>query len=110
LSRIDRQKKIRGTVIIATLQGGVAELSQPDTLEIPDFPPDPEAGSRAEILSAFAQSLKKAKDVVASTDDDRALAEFTVTKNGKTLAAYLRELDVKMPSMYGPSRDTNPFA
>jgi uncharacterized damage-inducible protein DinB len=119
---------------IATLQGGVAELSQPDSVEIPDFPPDPEAGSRAEILSAFAQSLKKAKDVVASTDDARALAEFTVTKNGKTLmtvprigfwrsillnhnyhhrgqlTAYLRELDVKMPSIYGPSGDTNPFA
>jgi uncharacterized damage-inducible protein DinB len=119
---------------IATLQGGVAELSQPDTVEMPDFPPDPEAASRAEILAAFAESLKKAKDVVASTDDARALAEFTITKKGKTLmavsrigfwrsillnhnyhhrgqlAAYLRELDVKLPSIYGPSADTNPFA
>jgi uncharacterized damage-inducible protein DinB len=119
---------------IATLQGGVAELSQPDTVEIPDFASDPEATSRAEILAVFAESLKKAKDVVASTDDARALTEFTITKNGKTLmavprigfwrsillnhkyhhrgqlAAYLRELDVELPSIYGPSADTNPFA
>jgi uncharacterized damage-inducible protein DinB len=119
---------------IATLQGGVAELSQPEIREIPNFPPDPQAGSRSEILAAFAESLKKAKAVVASTDDARALANFTATKQGKTLmkvpriffwrsillnhnyhhrgqlAAYLRELDVKMPSIYGPSADTNPFA
>jgi uncharacterized damage-inducible protein DinB len=119
---------------VATLQGNVAELSQPDTVEIPDFPPDPEAASRAEILAAFAESLKNAKDVVASTDDARALADFKVAKHGKTLmtvprigfwrsillnhnyhhrgqlTAYLRELDVKLPSIYGPSADINPFA
>lgn len=119
---------------IATLQGGVAELVQPDTIEVPNFPPDPEASSRAEVLEAFAESLKKAKDIVASTDDARALAEYTVTKDGKTvmamprigfwraillnhnyhhrgqLSAYLRELDVELPSIYGPSADTNPFA
>jgi uncharacterized damage-inducible protein DinB len=118
---------------IATLQGGVAELAQADTIEIPNFPPDPEATSRAEIMAAFADSLKKAKDIVASTDDTRALAEYTVTKDGKTvmavprigfwraillnhnyhhrgqLSAYLRELDVPLPSIYGPSADTNPF-
>jgi uncharacterized damage-inducible protein DinB len=84
-------------------------------------------------MAAFADSLKKAKDIVASTDDTRALAEYTVTKDGKTvmavprigfwraillnhnyhhrgqLSAYLRELDVPLPSIYGPSADTNPF-
>ncbi len=118
---------------IAQLQGGVAELAQPDTVEIPDFPPDPEATSRAQILETFAESLKKAKDIVASTDDARALAEWKLTKEGKTLMAlprmgfwraillnhnyhhrgqlstYLRELDVPLPSIYGPSADTNPF-
>lgn len=119
---------------IATLQGGVAELSQPDTVEIPNFPPDPEATSRAQILEAFAESLKKAKGIVASTDDARAMAEWKLTREGETLmavprigfwrsillnhnyhhrgqlSAYLRELDVKLPSIYGPSADTNPFA
>lgn len=119
---------------IATLQGGVAELVQSDTVEIPNFAPDPEATSRTQILEAFAESLEKAKDIVASTDDARVMAEFTITKDGKVvmalprvafwrsillnhnyhhrgqLSAYLRELDVELPSIYGPSADTNPFA
>jgi uncharacterized damage-inducible protein DinB len=118
---------------VATLQAGVAEMTQPDTMELPDFPPDPEATSRAQILEVFAESLKKAKDIVNSTDDAQALAEYKVTKNGNTLMAlpriafwraillnhnyhhrgqlstYLRELDVPLPSIYGPSADTNPF-
>jgi uncharacterized damage-inducible protein DinB len=119
---------------VATLQGGVAELAQPATVELPEFPPPPEATNRAEILEAFAESLKKAKNIVAATDDAGALAEYKITKGGKTvtamprlffwrsillnhnihhrgqLSAYLRELDVPLPSIYGPSADANPFA
>jgi uncharacterized damage-inducible protein DinB len=119
---------------IARLQGGVAELTQEDTVEFPNSPAEPEAASRAEILETFAAGLKKAKDIVASTDDAAAMTEFTVTKNGKALwtmpriafwrtillnhnyhhrgqlSTYLRTLDVPLPSIYGPSADTNPFA
>ncbi|MEO7673934.1 MAG: DinB family protein [Pyrinomonadaceae bacterium] len=119
---------------VATLQAGVAEIAQADSKEAGSFPPDLEATSRAEILDAFAASLKKAKDIVASTDDARALAEWRLTKDGSTimamprigfwrsillnhnyhhrgqLSAYLRELDVPLPSIYGPSADTDPFA
>ncbi len=119
---------------VATLQGGVAELAQANTVELPNFPPDPEAKSREEVLEAFAESLKKAKDIVASTNDAQAMAQYTISKDGKTLmalprigfwraillnhnyhhrgqlSAYLRELDVELPSIYGPSADTNPFA
>lgn len=118
---------------IAGLQGGVAELTQEDTIELPNFPPDPEATSRAQILETFAAGLKKAKEIVASTDDAGAMAEYKVTKHGQTLMAmprvafwraillnhhyhhrgqlstYLRTLDVPLPSIYGPSADTNPF-
>ena len=119
---------------IAWLQGGVAELTQEDTVELPNFPPDPEATSRAQILETFAEGLKKAKDIVASTDNAGAMAEYKITKDGQTLMAlpriafwraillnhnyhhrgqlstYLRTLDVPLPSIYGPSADTNPFA
>ncbi len=119
---------------IATLQAAIAELTQPDSIELPDFPADPEALSRVHILETFAESLKKAKGIVDSTDDAQAMAEYKVTKNGNTLmvmprigfwraillnhnyhhrgqlSAYLRELDVALPSIYGPSADTNPFA
>src|SRR5688500_8214139 len=119
---------------LARLQGGVAEIGQPDSMVIPDFPPDPLATSRAQILEIFAESLKKAKDIVASTDDARAMAEWKLTKGGQTILAmpragfwraillnhnyhhrgqlstYLRQLDVPLPSIYGPSADENPFA
>lgn len=119
---------------IATLQGNVAEISQLDSKEAGTFPPDIEATSRSQILEAFAESLEKAKDIVGSTDDARTMAEWKLTKNGETvlamprfsfwrsillnhnyhhrgqLSTYLRELDVALPSIYGPSADTNPFA
>lgn len=118
---------------IAGLQGNVAELGDMDTKEVFDFPPEPEATSRAEILAAFAESLRKAKEIVGATDDARAMAEWKLTRDGSTvmamprmafwraillnhnyhhrgqLSTYLRELDVELPSIYGPSADTNPF-
>lgn len=117
---------------IALIQGGVAELGQPDVKELGGFP-EPEAASRAEILQAFEESQKKAKEIVGATDDARAMANWTLLKDGKEvltmpraafwrsillnhnyhhrgqLSTYLRELDVKLPSIYGPSADTNPF-
>jgi uncharacterized damage-inducible protein DinB len=119
---------------IATLQGGVAEIAQLDTKEAGDFPPDIEPTSRTQILEAFNESLQKAKEIVGSTDDARAVGEWNLTKNGQTimsmprfsfwrsillnhnyhhrgqLSAYLRELDIPLPSIYGPSADTDPFA
>jgi uncharacterized damage-inducible protein DinB len=119
---------------LVSSQGNVAELGQLDTKEAGGFPPDIEATSRAQILDAFATSLKKAKEIVGSTDDAEAMAEWKLTKDGKTLMAvprigfwrsillnhtyhhrgqlstYLRQLDVALPSIYGPSADTNPFA
>ena len=119
---------------VATLQGGVAEISQPDSKEAGNFPPDIEPTSRAQILEAFASSLKKAKDIVSSTDDARAVDEWRLTRGDLTLIAmprigfwrsillnhyyhhrgqlstYLRQLDVPLPSIYGPSADTDPFA
>ena len=119
---------------IARLPGGVAEIAQLDEKEAGNFPVDPEATSRAQILAVFAESLEKGKSIVAATDDARAMAEWKLTKDGATLmamprmgfwrmvllnhnyhhrgqlSAYLRELDVELPSIYGPSADANPFA
>src|SRR4029450_13941480 len=53
---------------VPRLQGGLAELGQLDSAQPSDIPSDPEATSRAQILETFAQSLKKAKDIVGSTD------------------------------------------
>lgn len=119
---------------IARLQGGVAELARTDQSELPDFLRDPDAESRAQILGLFEESLKKAKEIVAATDDQQALADWTLTRGDRTimtlprialwrsillnhnyhhrgqLSTYLRQLDVPLPSIYGPSADENPFA
>lgn len=119
---------------IAGLQAGVAQAAQQDVAELPDFPPDPQPANRAEILDTFSDGLKKAKEIVSGTSDADVVAEWTLTKNGKTLmtmpriafwrtvllnhnyhhrgqlSTYLRALDVPLPSIYGPSADTNPFA
>ena len=119
---------------IARIPGGVAEIAQLDSKEAGNFPVDPEATSGAQILEVFEESLKKAKEIVGATDDARAMAEWSLTKDGSSLmtmpraafwrmvllnhnyhhrgqlSTYLRELDVPLPSIYGPSADTNPFA
>ena len=119
---------------IAKLQGSVAELGDLDSKEAGNFPPDEQATTCAEIHSAFAESLKKAKEIVGATDDARAMSEWKLTQGDQTLfsaprlgfwrsillnhyyhhrgqlSTYLRELDVPLPSIYGPSADTDPFA
>jgi uncharacterized damage-inducible protein DinB len=119
---------------IATLQGGVAELAQASVTAPPSFPPEVEPTSRKAVLDAFEIGHAKAKAILESTSDADALAEWSMSINGKVvvampraafwrsillnhnyhhrgqLSAYLRELDVPLPSIYGPSADTNPFA
>jgi uncharacterized damage-inducible protein DinB len=119
---------------IATIPASVAEIADGDTKEAGTFPVDPEATSREQILAIFAENLEKGKQIVAATDDAKAMSDWSLTKDGNTLmtmpragfwrmvllnhnyhhrgqlSAYLRELDVEMPSIYGPSADTNPFA
>ena len=119
---------------VATIPGSVAEIGDVDIKEAGNFPPDIQPASRAEIIEAFSESLSKGKKIVGATDDVRAMAEWKLVSDGKTLfaaprmgfwrsillnhnyhhrgqlSAYLRELDVLLPSIYGPSADTNPFA
>ena len=99
-----------------------------------DFRPEPTPANRGEILDAFAESLSKVKEIVGATSDEKALAEWRLVHNGATmltmprmgvwrtvmcnhiyhhrgqLSTYLRQLDVPLPSIYGPSADENPFA
>lgn len=119
---------------IATIPASVAEIADGDTKEAGTFPVDPEATSREQILAIFAENLEKGKQIVAATDDTKAMSDWSLTKDGNTLmtmpragfwrmvllnhnyhhrgqlSAYLRELDVELPSIYGPSADTNPFS
>lgn len=118
---------------IATSQGGVAEGTLNDMTSPPDFI-HAEAASRDEILSAFDDGLKKAKEIVSATTDERAVEEWKIVDGDKVILAmpriafwraimlnhtyhhrgqlntYLRILDIPLPSVYGPSADTDGFA
>jgi len=118
---------------IAMTQGETAEATLNDAVDVPDFV-HPEAQTRDEILTGFDSSVKKAKEIVSATSDERALEEWKVVNGDRVvfamprmavwrivmmnqlyhhrgqLSTYLRTLDVPLPSIYGPSADTNPFA
>src|SRR4051812_11960553 len=68
----------------------IAEMANLDEKEAGDFPVDPEATSRAQLLAIFAESLEKGKAIVAATDDTRAMGEWKLVKDGATLFALSR--------------------
>ncbi len=119
---------------IAQMPGVIAEFVAVPTFEMPGNFVQKAAGSTSEVMSALEASLKRAKEVLAGLDDQTILSTWTMKAGGKTLmsmprlavvraimlnhwyhhrgqmSVYLRELNVPVPSIYGPSADENPFA
>lgn len=86
------------------------------------------------IDSAMEQSAEAMRGLLSQKDDARLMSPWTLTNQGRPvmqapraavvrmigmnhvyhhrgqLAMCLRMLDVPVPSVYGPSRDENPFA
>ena len=56
---------------VAQTQGGVAEGTDADFISAPDFIHN-EGKSRAEILNAFEEGTKKAKEILSTTSDEKA--------------------------------------
>jgi uncharacterized damage-inducible protein DinB len=118
---------------IAQVPGVIAGFVTSPTLEVPGTFEQAPAKSTAEVLSALDASLARAKEILGGLDDATAMSTWSLTKSGKTLmsmprvavlrtimlnhwyhhrgqlSVYLRELDVPIPSIYGPSADENPF-
>lgn len=118
---------------IAEGPGMIIEAAMADSFEAPGFT-QPEPRTSQEIQTAFSSSLEKVRSALGKVDDARLNAPWTLTRNGKVLmsmprigfvrsimmnhiyhhrgqlSVYLRLLDVPLPSIYGPSADTNPFA
>jgi uncharacterized damage-inducible protein DinB len=121
---------------VATVPGGVATLvASPSPAPAPDFTnPSPSPQSAAELIPALDQSIATAKKVLGGMDDAELLATLRLMKGEREvfamprvaflrsimlnhwyhhrgqLSVYLRELDVLIPSIYGPSADENPLA
>ena len=119
---------------VAMVPGGVAELvASPSPAQAPQFI-DPSPKSASELIPALDQSIAKAKKVLGGMDDATLMATWRLMQGDRELFAmprvamlrsvmlnhwyhhrgqltvYLRELDVPIPSIYGPSADENPFA
>jgi uncharacterized damage-inducible protein DinB len=118
---------------VATVPGSVAELSTRSPLPVPAFI-QRSANTAAELLPALDESIAKARRVLQSMDDAALTKTWRVVDGEKEVLAlpvgallrsimlnhwyhhrgqltvYLREVGVKVPSIYGPSADENPFA
>jgi uncharacterized damage-inducible protein DinB len=118
---------------IATVPGGVAQLvTSGSAVQVPNFA-DPSPQSASELVPTLNDSVAKAKQALGEISDAE-LAETWRLMDGDRevfaiprvamlrsimlnhwyhhrgqLSVYLRELNVKLPSIYGPSADENPF-
>ena len=106
-------------------------------MQSPASPPafvQEEAKTSAELIPALEQSVAKAKSLLGEMDDQTAMATWRLMAGDSELMAmprvallraimlnhwyhhrgqltvYLRQLNVPVPSVYGPSADENPFA
>jgi uncharacterized damage-inducible protein DinB len=119
---------------IATVPGNVAAMAAGPSLAAPPQFIQRPAGSAAELLPALRDSIAKARAVLGGMDDAAMAETWTLMDGGKVvmalprvallraimlnhwyhhrgqLSVYLRQLDVPVPSIYGPSADENPFA
>src|SRR3954471_9908106 len=119
---------------IATVPGNVAELAARPGLDAPPQFVQPAAQTAAELLPALEQSVARATAVLGAMDDRQAMEVWTLTSGSQVvmampraaflrtvmlnhwyhhrgqLSVYLRQLNVPLPSIYGPSADENPFA
>lgn len=119
---------------VATTPGMVAQFSTDSPREVPQFGETPAAASTSDALKALDESLASARTILSGLDDQALMAPWRMTRNGNTLmevprigvlrsimlnhwyhhrgqlSVYLRQLDVPLPSIYGPSADENPFA
>ncbi len=120
---------------VAVVPGAVAELgAQPSPAQIPDFTDPTPPATAAEYLQLLEETLARARRALEGLDDAAMLAPWRLMNGEREifafprvaflrsvmlnhwyhhrgqLSVYLRQLDVPIPSIYGPSADENPFA
>jgi uncharacterized damage-inducible protein DinB len=120
---------------VAMVPGEVAALvTSPSPTQAPQFGEDPSPKDAADLLPALDQSIAKAKQLLSRSDDATLTGTWQLMAGDRPvfaapraavlraimlnhwyhhrgqLSTYLRQLDVPLPSIYGPSADENPFA
>jgi len=119
---------------VATTPGGIARfVSGPSPAQVPAFV-FPSPTSAAGLVPAHDESIATAKRLVGGMKDADLAETWRLMKGDREvlalprvaflrsimlnhwyhhrgqLSVYLRQLDVPIPSIYGPSADENPFA
>jgi Uncharacterized protein conserved in bacteria len=118
---------------IATVPGNVAQMIAQPSMQRPAFV-QPPATQVSELLPALENTVKQARAALGSMDDTAIMAMWKVLDGDREIMAmpriaalraimlnhwyhhrgqmsvYLRQLNVPVPSIYGPSADENPFA
>jgi uncharacterized damage-inducible protein DinB len=118
---------------VATVPGSVAELAAASSpAQVPQFS-DPSPKSASELVPALEESTAKVKKALGGMNDAALTSTWRLMQGDRELlalpriaflrsimlnhwyhhrgqlTAYLRELGVAIPSIYGPSADENPF-
>jgi uncharacterized damage-inducible protein DinB len=117
---------------VARVPGALALASTQSPFQAPQFV-HPSAASTAELIPALDESLATAKRVLGGMSDADLASTWRVVDGDRELMAvpraamlrslmlnhwyhhrgqlsvYLRQLNVPLPSIYGPSADENPF-
>jgi len=118
---------------VATVPGSVAEAAAQPEIQSPDFL-ESSPKNAAELPGLLDQAVVRARAALGGMDDAAMRAIWRIKHGDQEvlamprvafvrsimlnhwyhhrgqLSAYLRELDVPIPSIYGPSADENPFA
>ena len=118
---------------VAQIPGAVATLAMQSPATPPEFVQERVARS-VDLIPALRQSLEDAKTALAHVSDAAMQETWRLVAGDRELMAmprvaflravmlnhwyhhrgqlvvYLRQLDVPVPSVYGPSADENPFA
>ncbi len=118
---------------IATLPGNIAEMATRNAFDVSEIA-QPRAMTAAELPAVLDDSLATARAALSNLRDEKLGEMWSMVASGTTLVSmpraallrtimlnhwyhhrgqltvYLRELDVAVPSIYGPSADENPFA
>lgn len=117
---------------VATNPGSVAQFVSRSPAQAPQFT-DPRPATAAELVPALEASIATAKRLLGGMSDDTLNATWQMMRGEREILAmpridmlrsimlnhwyhhrgqltvYLRELDVPVPSIYGPSADENPL-
>jgi uncharacterized damage-inducible protein DinB len=119
---------------VAMVPGSVAEFVAAESpVQAPQFT-DTSPKQASELVPALEESIAKAKELLGGMDDAALNATWRMMQGDRELLAlprvamlrsvmlnhwyhhrgqlsvYLKQLDIPIPSIYGPSADENPFA